>query len=74
MSKNGPAEGPDDPRVAVAVTLSFQAPSFTLPQVMRAALFTDDDSKSAKCQMWVRRQIKKKKGKQKEKEAKRSAK
>ena len=64
MSKNGPAEGPDDPRVAVAVTLSFQAPSFTLPQVMRAALFTDDDSKSAKCQMWVRRQIKRKKGKQ----------
>ena len=66
MSEKGPAKGPDDPRVAAAVKLRSQAPSFSIPQVMRAANFTDEDSNNPTCQMWVRRRIAKQKDKQKD--------
>lgn len=46
-----------DPRVQKAVKFKLANPNATLPQSMRAAEFTNEESKSAMVQMRVRRQL-----------------
>ena len=46
MSTKRDAESSDDPRVAEAVALWKKAPMLNVGQVMRAACFTDADSKN----------------------------
>ena len=53
MSTKRDAESSDDPRVAEAVALWKKAPMLNVGQVMRAACFTEADSKNKNKRMWI---------------------
>ena len=55
MSTKRDAESSDDPRVAEAVALWKKAPMLNVGQVMRAACFTEADSKNKNKRMWITR-------------------
>ena len=56
MSTKRDAESSDDPRVAEAVALWKKAPMLNVGQVMRAACFTEADSKNKNKRMWITRE------------------
>ena len=57
MHPEGTAKDPSDPRVAAAVKIVLTCEALRLPQAMRAADFTKQDSKDPKKQMWIRRRV-----------------
>ena len=64
MSPKGTAKDPNDPRVAAAVKISLKCEALKIPQAMRAAHFTTQDSNDPNKQKWIRRRIQKSKSTQ----------